>query len=1029
MSSISPLSYSRVSMPLQYTNSLTSLNYQQTMMAMYERQLETQVRYQYGSEAPFDSSVTLTTQADMQRREQNSTNVKSSQSYLTATDNALSQIGSLVNDIRSMGLDAINTTTSQTQRTSLAETVNQTLQSLFDFGNKQYQGRFLFAGSATTTMPFSWSNGTYSVTYNGNEQAIPTWADAALLSLSNMNGADVFGAISEPVRGITDLNPAITSNTLLSKLNGGNGVDKGAIRLSYTSSQGTKSVDIDLSKCVTMNDVRRAISEQAPADVQVSLSENGLCITLSEESPGTLRIEEVGKGMVANQLGILTKQPIRSGTTLRGNDLNPIVDATTNIEDLFGSKSRASLRFQGANNDIIIEAKQNGESVIDPVTGEKLWTLNGTKIVFVSDSAIVPGSEYADYDAAKTQITVHIHPDNTSANNIVDAINKASAAGTIPPVTASLDTLDKSSGTAAAGTGLVPLLPGVTYDYGTMQYGSGEPFDTTSGLEIVNGGKTTVINFDNCKTVSELLAVFNEPSLGLVAEINAAGNGIDVRSRVSGTDFAIGENGGRTASQLGIRSLTTSTVLNSLDYGRGVMDYDGPGTNAAAVYESKSANSALRLVARNEGESWNDYAINFVPTEDPNGAVTIAWDEDAKSITIGIVAGTTKACDVIDAFEKQPGPKQFFDLQLDTTNGMNDGSGVVYDGFTKTSGGTDGGIDFTITRNDGKVMKIDIGSAVTIGDVINLINENSANEDGLLTARLNQYGNGIELVDNSFGTGTTRVDRELLSTAAIDLGLVPRGEEYRTVTYSGNNASATLQGANENSSLMFLAKQNGVYGNGVKVEFVDMNAAGGSGQPGFTWDAINQTLRFEIDPSSTTANDVVSLFQSQASETVRQMFDVQNALNADGSTSNGKGIVTLTSEAASTKLTGGEAARLSGSDPNPQEVESLYTAVIRLQTAMMNNDTREMERAISMLDGAMATLNTSRAEIGVRQISLDSVTEQLANEEVQNKQLLLDFHEINIATVSMGYLMQQLAYQATLSVSANFAQMSMLNYI
>ncbi len=55
-----------------------------------------------------------------------------------------------------------------------------------------------------------------------------------------------------------------------------------------------------------------------------------------------------------------------------------------------------------------------------------------------------------------------------------------------------------------------------------------------------------------------------------MATINTTKNGIDLRSRLSGTDFSIGENGGKTASQLGVRTFGTTTRLADLNHGNGV---------------------------------------------------------------------------------------------------------------------------------------------------------------------------------------------------------------------------------------------------------------------------------------------------------------------------------------------------------------------------------------------------------------------------------------------------------------------------
>ena len=101
-------------------------------------------------------------------------------------------------------------------------------------------------------------------------------------------------------------------------------------------------------------------------------------------------------------------------------------------------------------------------------------------------------------------------------------------------------------------------------------------------LQIVNGGSTHTIDFDNAATIEDLLNTLNMSSAGVLAEINAAHTGIDIRSRLSGEDFMIGENGGTTAAGLGVRSFTTATRLEDLNYGFGVPDDESSGQAAEA---------------------------------------------------------------------------------------------------------------------------------------------------------------------------------------------------------------------------------------------------------------------------------------------------------------------------------------------------------------------------------------------------------------------------------------------------------------
>lgn len=1015
--SIVPLGLNRVSVPLQLNRSYNSLGSSQSLLAKYEQQIMTERQYTYGSDSPFNATATLAIQTQMERKAQNSSNLKATQNYLSATDSTLAQFNALTDDARSMALEAINTTTSDSQRQTLAQTTKQALQQMFDFANYSYQGRYVFAGSTTSVMPFAWGENSYTIDYRGTEQNVYSWSDTDLLSQSNMNGVDVFGAISQPVRGQTDLNPSVSADTLLSDLNGGKGIEKGSIRLTYMVDNRTMDYDVDLSDCVTLGDVERKIENLGSPyfTLGVDLTENGIVLSLPPETPGVLTVSEVGKQTLARQLGIPTGVAITKDQPLIGRDLNPALTSSTSLGGILGSRANTTLRFAGQNNDIFLQAKHNGETYTD--SEGQTWPLNGIGVSIRAETDILPGGEYVDYDPETQQLLIHIHPDNTSANDIIRAINEASEAGTIPPLEASASGTDQQR-KDLAGTGIVSFLPGESVYLGETAGGKGVDLDL-SGLQITNGNTVHEISFEDCKTIGDVLTRLNDPQYGLYATINEAKNGIDIRSRVSGADFCIGENGGNTAAQFGVRTTDLDTRLDEFDYGRGVNDYDGPGTQATAKYSSVTANSNLILRARNEGSEWNGYQLNFVPTTDPQGQVVVSMDEDAKTIAIGINPGVTTACQIVEAFNTQPGPKQFFDLEIDTSGGTNTGEGVVYDGFATTSGGADGGIDFTITRNDGTVLEIDIHGAKTMGDVLRIINEHPDNKDGLLVASLSKSGNGIELTDKSFGDQMTRVDRTLLSTAAIELGLVDSGQEYKTKTETGTQASASIDFGVENSSLLITAKSVGTYANGVSVQFVEGTP------PSFTWDAASQSMIFSFEPGTTTANDLVQLFQSQASDTVRAMFDVQNGTNADGLPSDGSGSVSV----AQSAMAGGSDSVLKGNDPNPKETESLFNALIRLQVGMEKNDVREIERATQLLDAAVEKMTSARATIGVMQNSLDNVQIRLEDEYVQHEEVLNYTLRIDYAEASLSYMGQLLSYQSSMQITSSLFQLSLLNYL
>jgi flagellar hook-associated protein 3 FlgL len=238
------------------------------------------------------------------------------------------------------------------------------------------------------------------------------------------------------------------------------------------------------------------------------------------------------------------------------------------------------------------------------------------------------------------------------------------------------------------GTGVTPLVGGdlnpalrLTSSLADLQ--TAAPLDLNSGLQISSAGKSYVIDTSSAQTVEDLINLINNSPANAVAQIAPTGDRLIVRSRLSGADFSIGENGGTTATQLGIRTLTVDTPLAELNYGQGISDVSGA--------------------------------------------------------------------------------------------------------------------DFTIHRKDGTNLAIDVSSATTIGDVLNLINNDPANQNPAtrVVARLAAFGNGIELFDgNTAGPDQLSVTTQFGSNAAIGLGLVPSGSTKATAVSSATGD--TLTGSDPN---------------------------------------------------------------------------------------------------------------------------------------------------------------------------------------------------------------------------------------
>ncbi len=545
MAGIFPIPTGRSADMLVQRRLLSQLSFDQLEVVRLQNQLSTGRRISAPSEDAPAALRAMELQRVLEQKAQAKVNLSASQSYLSASDNAISDVARLLSDVRGLAVGAADSTSGEAQRQAAAQEVRESIKQLINIGNQQFRGRSLFGGSETALAPFAY-DGEYIV-YRGNEAQLRSFADLNALFGTNVSGHELFGAVSPAVQGSADLNPALTAQTRLNDLRGGLGVHAGSIRIS----DGNSARVIDLSTATTVGDVARLIENNPPdgRQVTVTITATGLSIDLDDAGGGNLTVREVASGKTASDLGILNV--LGTGTNpIVGQDLNPKLSLTTKLSDLFGGP------------------------------------------------------------------------------------------------------------------------------------GGGVLFDQSSGVQIVNGGKTFTLDFQGAETVEDLLNVFNAAGANLLASISETGNGINVRSRLSGADFSIGENGGATAEQLGIRSFTRGTLLNDLNHGQG--------TAAAA------------------------------------------------------------------------------------------------------------GTDFTIRRTDGVELAIDISSANSIGDVIDLINGHIDNQDPLtaVVARLATVGNGVELVDNNAsGTGPLTIRREVTSQAAWELGLVARGE---TETVAAAGVPSVLVGRDVN---------------------------------------------------------------------------------------------------------------------------------------------------------------------------------------------------------------------------------------
>jgi flagellar hook-associated protein 3 FlgL len=286
----------------------------------------------------------------------------------------------------------------------------------------------------------------------------------------------------------------------------------------------------------------------------------------------------------------------------RSSDAAPFVDQLNGIryigasEDLTGDLGIMSYLGVNTNGvDALGAVSERVESQIDlnplATAATRLVNVNGA-----AGSGILRGTLTVTVDGVETQVNL------TTADTLGDVVTRINAA---------INTLDPAAGatsivptgfdlTANAGhtitisdigTSVVARDLGldITATGGTTVGGDVNPrltavteiaaigtaVDWASGMQITNGGVTRTIDLSAAVNIQDVINAIDAEDMGIRLEINADGTGFNLFNEISGSEMSVGENGGTTAADLGLRTFDASTLLSDLNHDYGVRVADG----------------------------------------------------------------------------------------------------------------------------------------------------------------------------------------------------------------------------------------------------------------------------------------------------------------------------------------------------------------------------------------------------------------------------------------------------------------------
>jgi|SRR5690554_297454 flagellar hook-associated protein 3 FlgL len=151
-------------------NYLSNLNRNLTYLSKFQNQLSSGKEIHRPSDDPFGSTRVMSLRNSLAQNKQYLKNIEDSMGWIDMTDTALGNMGDILTRIKELSIQGFSGTMAENDRHAVEVEVKQLIDQLAQIGNTKYDGKYIFAGSATTQRPFSVNGDMLS--YNGTDRVL-----------------------------------------------------------------------------------------------------------------------------------------------------------------------------------------------------------------------------------------------------------------------------------------------------------------------------------------------------------------------------------------------------------------------------------------------------------------------------------------------------------------------------------------------------------------------------------------------------------------------------------------------------------------------------------------------------------------------------------------------------------------------------------------------------------------------------------------------------------------------------------------
>ncbi len=570
----------------------------------------------------------------------------------------------------------------------------------------------------------------------------------------------------------------------LSALNGGDGVERGEIRI--TDSDGS-SANIDLSKAATVNDVLDAINNAEDINVTASIRDGRFILT--DNNGGNVAIAERNGGTTAASLGLtgsatgelaganvfylaqsssLASLNDGNGIFIRQQAGTGVYDFTITVND--GSGDTAIRVNLGE-----VQEEQTNEGETEFVTLEgAVGTLEGALdrinnaladegVTNLTAQISADGNSIELVNPTGLDVTVTEFSDGTTARDLGLTVDQ----------TSSDTTIEGSRILAGLGSTLLRNLNG----------GSGVAGDGSLSITARDG---SVFNFslDLDSTSDDLLAQIEAATGGAITgSLSEAGTGIVLNDTTAGSGNLIitGTTGQDTAESLGISTGPTGVASSTLSSGNLQQAYVTLGTSLDALNGGKGLGTGEFRITDSSGQSQ-----------------TVRIGDDTTNVRQLLNAINSRGLSVQARINSNGDGIELYDTNTSGTQTIKveDVSGVVAKSLNIAGESESAGANNVIDGSYETTIEFD--PTDTLQDVAEKIN---AVQPGATATVINDGSgaNAFRLSITSTSSGTA--GRFVIDTNGFDLGLdtLDEGNDARVFFGSSDPAKAVLLSSSSNT--------------------------------------------------------------------------------------------------------------------------------------------------------------------------------------------------------------------------------------